>query len=75
MTFLDGTWAYRRRPTEVIVCAFSRSYIIPVKKLVQQIDPDAFIMCATPTRSWARASAAMIPRDCKPRAFNICEEM
>ena len=20
VTFLDGTWAYRRRPTEVIVC-------------------------------------------------------
>ena len=44
VTFLDGTGAYRRRPTEVIVCAFSRSYIIPVKKLVQQIDPDAFII-------------------------------
>ena len=44
VTFLDGTWAYRRRPTAVIVCAFSRSYIIPVKKLVQQIDPDAFII-------------------------------
>ncbi len=44
VTFLDGTGAYRRRPTEVIVCAFSRSYIIPVKKLVQQIDPAAFII-------------------------------
>ena len=44
VTFLDGTGAYRRRPTEVIVCAFSRSYIIPVKKLVQQIDPDVFII-------------------------------
>lgn len=44
VTFLDGTGAYRRRHTEVIVCAFSRSYIIPVKKLVQQLDPDAFII-------------------------------
>ena len=44
VTLLDGTGAYRHRSTEVVMCAFSRSYIIPVKKLVQQIDPDAFII-------------------------------
>ena len=44
VTLLDGTGAYNRKPTEVILCAFSRNYIIPVKKLVQQIDPDAFII-------------------------------
>ena len=44
VTLLDGTGAYCHRSTEVIMCAFSRSYIIPVKKLVQQIDPDAFII-------------------------------
>lgn len=44
VTLLEGTGAYCHRSTEVIMCAFSRSYIIPVKKLVQQIDPDAFII-------------------------------
>ena len=43
-TLLEGTGAYCHRSTEVIMCAFSRGYIIPVKKLVQQIDPDAFII-------------------------------
>lgn len=44
VTLLDGSGAYHRRQTEVILCAFSRNYIIPVKKLVQRIDPDAFII-------------------------------
>ena len=44
VTLLEGTGAYAHRPAQVILCAFSRSYIIPVKKLVQQIDPDAFII-------------------------------
>ena len=48
VTLLDGTGAYAHRPAQVILCAFSRSYIIPVKKLVQQIDPNAFvIVCDT----------------------------
>lgn len=44
VTLMNGKGAYYRKPTEVIVCAFSRNYIIPVKKLVQNIDPDAFII-------------------------------
>lgn len=44
VTLLEGVGAYYRKPTEVILCAFSRHYIIPVKKLVQEIDPDAFII-------------------------------
>ena len=48
VTLLDGTGAYAHRPAQVILCAFSRSYIIPVKKLVQQIDPNAcVIVCDT----------------------------
>ena len=40
--------AYKNLPTQVVMCAFSRGYIIPVKKLVQRIDPDAFvIVCDT----------------------------
>ena len=44
VTLLDGTGAYYHKSTEVVMCAFSRNYIIPVKKLVQKIDPDAFII-------------------------------
>ena len=29
---------------DVILCAFGRSYIVPIKKLVQEIDPDAFVI-------------------------------
>ena len=48
VTLLSGTGAYKNLPTQVVMCAFSRGYIIPVKKLVQRIDPDAFvIVCDT----------------------------
>ena len=48
VTLLSGTGAYKNLPTRVVMCAFSRGYIIPVKKLVQRIDPDAFvIVCDT----------------------------
>ena len=48
VTLLEGSGAYAHRSTEVVMCAFSRSYVIPVKKLVQSIDPNAFvIVCDT----------------------------
>lgn len=48
VTLLSGTGAYKNLPTQVVMCAFGRGYIIPVKKLVQRIDPNAFvIVCDT----------------------------
>ena len=48
VTLLEGSGAYAHRSTEVVMCAFSRSYVIPVKKLVQSIAPHAFvIVCAS----------------------------
>ena len=44
VTLLEGSGAYAHKTTQVVMCAFSRSYVIPVKKLVQKIDPDAFII-------------------------------
>lgn len=48
VTMLNGAGAYRRSPTEIIMCACSRHSIIPLKKMVQYIDPHAFvIVCDT----------------------------
>lgn len=48
VTLLEGSGAYAHKTTQVVMCAFSRNYVIPVKKLVQKIDPDAFvIVCDT----------------------------
>ena len=44
VTLLVGSGAYAHKTTQVVMCAFSCSYVIPVKKLVQKIDPDAFII-------------------------------
>ena len=44
MTLLDGHGAWSGRRKDVILCAFGRSYIVPIKKLVQEIDPDAFVI-------------------------------
>ncbi len=44
VTLLEGVGAYSGERTEVLLCAFSRSYVIPLKKLVQRIDPDAFVI-------------------------------
>lgn len=44
VTLLDGHGAWSGRRKDVILCAFGRSYIVPIKKLVQEIDPDAFVI-------------------------------
>ncbi len=44
VTLLQGYGAYSGKSKQVILCAFGRSQIIPVKKLVQAVDPHAFII-------------------------------
>ena len=44
VTLLDGTGAFSGKERKVILCAFGRSQIVPVKKLVQSCDPDAFVI-------------------------------
>ena len=44
VTLLDGYGAWSGRRKDVILCAFGRSHIVPIKKLVQEIDPDAFVI-------------------------------
>lgn len=44
VTLIDGKGAYSGREKQVILCAFGRSQMAPVKHLVRQIDPDAFII-------------------------------
>ena len=44
VTLLDGCGAWSGRRKDVILCAFGRSHIVPIKKLVQEIDPDAFVI-------------------------------
>lgn len=44
VTLLQGKGAYSGRQEQVILCAFSRSQIVAVKKLVQSVDPDAFVI-------------------------------
>ncbi len=44
VTLLDGTGAYTGNPAQVILCAFSRGYIVDVKRTVKELDPDAFII-------------------------------
>ena len=44
VTMLDGTGAYTGKPAQVILCAFSRGYIVDVKRTVKELDPNAFII-------------------------------
>lgn len=44
VTLLDGKGAYTGHRSQVILCAFSRSHIVEVKRLVKELDPDAFII-------------------------------
>jgi len=44
VTLLNGTGAYSGADKKVILCAFSRSQIVQVKRLVKEADPDAFII-------------------------------
>ncbi len=44
VTLIDGKGAYSGKEKQVILCAFGRGQIVTVKRLVRQIDPDAFII-------------------------------
>lgn len=44
VTLLDGKGAWSGQEKRIILCAFGRRQFIPIKKLVQSIDPDAFVI-------------------------------
>lgn len=44
VTLLNGSGAYSGEDKKVILCAFGRSQIVQVKRLVRDIDPNAFII-------------------------------
>ena len=44
LTLLDGRGAYTGNEKKVVLCAFKRNHIVPVKAAVTAIDPDAFII-------------------------------
>ena len=44
VTLMEGKGAYSGESKQVILCAFSRVHFVTIKRLVRQIDPDAFII-------------------------------
>ena len=44
ITLLDGEGGFTHQTRKVILCAFAKNQIIDLKKRVQQVDPDAFII-------------------------------
>ncbi|MBQ3532624.1 MAG: YitT family protein [Oscillospiraceae bacterium] len=44
VTLMEGKGAYSGAEKKVILCAFSRGHFVPIKRLIRQIDPDAFII-------------------------------
>lgn len=44
VTLLPGVGAYTKQNTDVILCAFNRRFITPLKKMVKGIDPNAFVI-------------------------------
>ena len=44
VTLLNGSGAYSGEDKKVILCAFGRSQIVQVKRLVKDVDPNAFII-------------------------------
>ena len=44
VTLLEGKGAYSGQEKQVILCAFPRICFVPIKRLVREVDPDAFII-------------------------------
>lgn len=44
VTLLNGEGAYLKNPRKIIMCAVKRNQIVPIKLLVRDIDPDAFVI-------------------------------
>lgn len=64
VTLLEGKGAWSGKDKRVILCAFGRRQIIPVKKLSRLWIPTPLSSSATPMKFWARASDPMTPRAC-----------
>ncbi|MFR6094809.1 MAG: YitT family protein [Dysosmobacter welbionis] len=54
VTLLQGKGAYTGAEKQVLLVAFRQREIVPIKRMLREIDPKAFSSCATPMRSWAR---------------------
>lgn len=44
VTLLKGEGGFTQRDTKVVMCAFDRRQIVEIKKLVQEVDPAAFVI-------------------------------
>ncbi len=44
VTLLDGQGAWSQKRKQVILCAFGRRDIVPVKRMIRDVDPDAFVI-------------------------------
>ena len=44
VTILHGEGGYSGQPKQVLLCAFKQKQIVPLKQLVHQLDPDAFLI-------------------------------
>lgn len=44
ITLLNGEGGFTHRPRKVLLCAFDKNQIIALKKMVQRIDPNAFVI-------------------------------
>ena len=44
VTLMEGKGGYSGQSKQVILCAFPRIHFVPIKRVVREIDPDAFII-------------------------------
>ena len=44
VTILHGEGGYSGQPKQVLLCAFKQKQIVPLKQLVHQLDPEAFLI-------------------------------
>ena len=44
VTILHGEGGYSGQPKQVLLCAFKQKQIVPLKQLIHQLDPDAFLI-------------------------------
>ena len=44
VTILHGEGGYSGQPKQVLLCAFKQKQIVPLKQLIHQLDPEAFLI-------------------------------
>jgi uncharacterized membrane-anchored protein YitT (DUF2179 family) len=63
VTYLQGIGAYRNAGTEIIMCVMRKRVLIEVRKLLEEVDPDAFMIVTSANEVFGEGFKSIFKQD------------